>query len=52
MHKWRLRKEEEQELEQVSERMIKGMRNKMSAVLWNIERSRDVSPKAIKNMLK
>jgi hypothetical protein len=29
----------------------KGMRKKMSTVLWRIERSRDVSPEPIKSML-
>ncbi len=34
------------------ERMVKGMRNEMNTVLWKIERSRDVSPEALKNMVR
>ncbi len=45
-------KEEENGVEQVFERMVKGMRNEMNTVLWKIERSRDVSPEALKNMVK
>jgi hypothetical protein len=48
----RSQKEEETGVEQVFERMVKGMRNEMNTVLWKIERSRDVSPKALKNMVK
>jgi hypothetical protein len=51
-HKWRILKEEDQELEQVIEKMVNGVRNKISIVVWRIERSRDVSPEAIKNMFK
>ena len=40
------------ELGDVFERMVKGMRNEMNTVLWRIERSRDLSPEAIRNMLK
>jgi hypothetical protein len=32
--------------------MVKGMRNEMNTVLWKIECSRDVSPDALKNMVK
>jgi hypothetical protein len=32
--------------------MVKGMRNEMNTVLWKIERSRDVSPEALKYMVK
>ena len=45
-------KEDEFELGYVFERMVKGMRNEMSTVLWKIERSRDLSPEALKHMLK
>jgi hypothetical protein len=48
----RSQKVEETEVEQVLERMVKGMRNEMNTVLWKIERSRDVSPEALKNMVK
>jgi hypothetical protein len=48
----RSQKEEENGVEQVLERMVKGMRNEMNTVLWRIERSRDVSPEALKNMVK
>jgi uncharacterized protein YejL (UPF0352 family) len=51
-HKLRSRKEGEDGLEQVFDRMVKGMRNEMNTVLWKIERSRDVSPEALKNMVK
>jgi hypothetical protein len=50
--KLRSQKEEEGGVEQVIERMVKGMRNEMNTVLWRIERSRDVSPEALKNMFK
>jgi hypothetical protein len=50
--KLRSQKEQEGGLEQVVERMVKGMRNEMNTVLWRIERSRDVSPEALKNMVK
>jgi hypothetical protein len=39
-------------VEQVFDRMVKGMRNEMNTVIWRIERSRDVSPKALRNMVK
>ncbi len=48
----RSQKEEEGGVEQLFERMVKGMRNEMNTVIWRIERSRDVSPEALKNMIK
>jgi hypothetical protein len=48
----RSQKEGETEVEQVFERMVRGMRNEMNTVIWKIERSRDVSPAALKNMVK
>jgi hypothetical protein len=48
----RLQKEEVNGVEQVLERMVKGMRNEKNTVLWKIECSRDVSPEALKNMVK
>ena len=48
----RLRSQKEEGVEQVLERMVKGMRNEMNTVLWKIERSRDMSPEALKNMVK
>jgi hypothetical protein len=48
----RSHKEGECGVEQVLERMVKGMRNEMNTVIWRIERSRDVSPEALKNMVK
>jgi hypothetical protein len=51
-HRLRSHKEEENRAEQVLDRMVKGMRNEMNTVLWKIERSRDVSPEALKNMVK
>ena len=45
-------KEVQFELGYVFEKMVKGMRNEMSTVLWKIERSRDLSPEAIRGMLK
>jgi hypothetical protein len=48
----RSQKEEENGVEHVLERMVKGMRNEMNTVLWKIERSRDVSPEAVKNMVR
>ncbi len=48
----RSQKEEENGVEQVFERMVKGMRNEMNTVVWKIERSRDMSPEALKNMVK
>ncbi len=48
----RPQREEENGVEQVLERMVKGMRNDMNTVIWKIERSRDVSPEALKNMIK
>jgi hypothetical protein len=50
--KLRPRKEEEDEVEKVFDKMMKGMRNEMNTVLWRIERSRDVAPEALKNMVK
>jgi hypothetical protein len=32
--------------------MVKGMRNEMNTVLWKMERSRDMSPEPLKNMIK
>ncbi len=37
---------------QVFERVVEGMRNEMSTVLWRIERSRDSSPEALKKLIK
>ncbi len=48
----RSQREEESGVEQVFERMVEGMRNEMNTVLWKIERSRDVSPEALKNMVR
>jgi hypothetical protein len=48
----RSQKEEEGGVELLFERMAKGMRNEMNTVIWRIERSRDVSPEALKNMIK
>jgi hypothetical protein len=48
----RSQKEDESGVEQVLERMVKGMRNEMNTVIWKIERSRDVSPEAVKNMVR
>jgi hypothetical protein len=48
----RSQREEESGVEQVFERMVKGMRNEMNTVLWKIERSRDVSPEGLKNMVR
>jgi hypothetical protein len=48
----RSQKEEEDGVERVFERMVKGMRNEMSTVMWKIERSRDISPEALKNMVR
>jgi chromosome segregation ATPase len=48
----RLRSQREEGVEQVLERMVKGMRNEMNTVIWKIERSRDVSPEALKNMFR
>ena len=45
-------KEDEFELGNVFERMVKGMRNEMNTVLWKIERSRDMSPEALKNLIR
>jgi hypothetical protein len=45
-------KEDEYELGYVFERMIKGLRNEMNTVLWKMERSRDMSPEALKNIMK
>ncbi len=44
--------ENEFELGYVFKRMVKGMRNEMSTVLWKTERSRDLSPEPIRCMLK
>jgi hypothetical protein len=46
--KLRSQTEEEGGVEQVIERMVKGMRNEMNTVLWRIERSIDVSPEPLK----
>ncbi len=48
----RSRKDEEDGVEQVLERMVKGMRNEMNTVIWRIECSRDISPEALKNMVR
>jgi hypothetical protein len=48
----RSQKEGETEVEQVFERMVRGMRNEINTVIWKIELSRDVSPEALKNMVK
>jgi hypothetical protein len=48
----RSQREEENEVELVFERMVKGMRNEMNVVLWKIERSRDMAQEALKNMVK
>ncbi len=48
----RSQKEDESGVEQVLERVVKGMRNEMNTVIWKIERSRDVSPEAVKNMVR
>jgi hypothetical protein len=40
----KITEEEDTGVEQVFERMVKGMRNEMNTVLWKIERSRNVSP--------
>ncbi len=48
----RSQKEEENGVEQVLDRMVKGISNEMNTVLWKIERSRDVSPEALKYMVK
>ena len=50
--RFRATKEDEFELGYVFERMVTGMRNEMNSVLWKIERSRDISPEALKNMIK
>ncbi len=47
----RSQKEDESGVEQVLERMVKGMRKEMNTVIWKIERSRDVSPEAVKNRI-
>jgi hypothetical protein len=36
----------------VFKRIVKGMGNEMSTVIWKIERSRDLSPESIRGMLK
>jgi hypothetical protein len=48
----RSQKDVESGVEHVLERMVKGMRNDMNTVIWKIERSRDVSPEALKNMVR
>jgi hypothetical protein len=50
----RLRSAEEDKsgLRHVFERMVKRMRNKVNTVLWKIERSRHMSPQALKSMIK
>jgi hypothetical protein len=50
--KLRLQKVDEDEVEQVFDRMVKGLRNEMNTVMWKIERSRDMSPEALKNMFR
>ncbi len=45
-------KEDEDEVERVFDRVVKGMRNEMNTVLCRIEPSRDVSPEALKNMIR
>jgi hypothetical protein len=50
-HRIRSQKEEENGVESVIKRMVKGMRNEMNTVIWKIERSRDVSPEALKKMV-
>jgi hypothetical protein len=50
--KLRARKAEECEVERITERVLNGMRNEMSTVLWRIERSRDGSLEALKKLLK
>ncbi len=47
-HRLRLAKEDESGLGHVFERMVNGMRNEMNIVLLKIERSRDMSPEALK----
>jgi hypothetical protein len=51
-HRLRSVKEDEFELGYVFERMVKRMRNEMNMVIWKIERSRDMSPEALRNMIK
>ncbi len=52
------RKEEKESMENefefgyVFKRMVKGMRNEISTVLWKIERSRGFSPEGIRCVLK
>ncbi len=48
----RSQKEEENGAEKVLERMVKGMRNEMNTVIWKKEHSREVSPEALKYMVK
>jgi hypothetical protein len=50
--KLRARKTEEGGIGKVFERVVEGMRNEMSTVLWRIERSRDGSPEALKKLIK
>jgi hypothetical protein len=45
-------KDDEIELGHVLERMVKGMRKEMSTVLRELERSRDMSPEVLKNMVR
>ncbi len=51
-HRLRSAKEDESGLRHVFERMVNGMRNEMNIVLWKIERRRDMSPEALKSMIK
>jgi hypothetical protein len=51
-HRLRSAKEDEFELGYVFERMVKGMGNKMNTIIWKNERSRDMSPEALRNMIK
>jgi hypothetical protein len=52
LRRLRSQKEEDNGVEQVFERMVNGMRNEMNTVIWKIECRRDVSPEALKNMVK
>jgi hypothetical protein len=46
------RKNEARFIGKVFERVVEGMRNEMSTVLWRIEWSRDCSPKALKKFMR
>ena len=57
--RWRTSRENEKETKEIEfelgyvfDRMVKGMRNEMNTALWKIERSRDLSPEAIRCMLR